>query len=119
MRLMSLRVTTLATRCARDARVLRACQLGDSKLIRKRSLDRGACSYDDVVMASPSRDRQKVRSVTAVRLPPDLHDRLRVAAEERDLSVNYLVTKAVEEFLERLIPAEELRLTRDPVARSA
>jgi hypothetical protein len=42
-----------------------------------------------------------------------MHERLRVAADERGLSINYLVIKAMEEFLDRLIPASELRLTRD------
>jgi predicted HicB family RNase H-like nuclease len=52
-------------------------------------------------------------SATAIRFPAELHDRLRVAAEDRHLSINYLVVKAVEDFLERLIPADELKLTRD------
>jgi hypothetical protein len=46
-------------------------------------------------------------------VPEELHDRLRAAAEERDFSVNFMVVKAVEEFLDRLIPADQLRLTRD------
>ncbi len=49
---------------------------------------------------------------TAIRFPEHMHEQLRIAADERDLSVNFLVVKAVEEFLERLIPAQELRLTR-------
>jgi len=53
------------------------------------------------------------RSVLAVRLPPHLRDELRAAADDRDLSVNFLVVKAVEDFLRRLVPADELRLTRD------
>lgn len=52
------------------------------------------------------------RSATAIRFPEELHQRLRVAADERHYSINFLVVKAVEEFLERLIPAEELKLTR-------
>jgi predicted transcriptional regulator len=55
---------------------------------------------------------KKQRLTTAIRLPEDLHRRLREAADERDLSINYLVVKAVEEFLENLIPVDELRLTR-------
>lgn len=55
---------------------------------------------------------KKQRLTTAIRLPEDLHRQLREAADERDLSINYLVVKAVEEFLENLIPVEELRLTR-------
>lgn len=53
-----------------------------------------------------------VRSALCIRLPEELADLLREAADDRDLSVNYLVIKAVEEFLPRLIPADELRLTR-------
>lgn len=53
------------------------------------------------------------RTATAIRFDPELLKRLHSAADERDLSVNYLVTKAVEEFLERLIPVEELKLTRN------
>lgn len=49
---------------------------------------------------------------TAIRFPEPLHERLKKAAEERDLSINFLVVKAVEEFLERLVPADEFRLTR-------
>ncbi len=52
------------------------------------------------------------RTTTAIRLPDDLHERLRHAADERDLSINFLVVKAVEEFVDNLIPVEELRLTR-------
>lgn len=55
---------------------------------------------------------KKKRLTTGIRFPEDLHERLKTAAEERDLSINYLVVKAVEEFLDNLIPVEELRLTR-------
>ena len=53
------------------------------------------------------------RVTTAVRVPEELHRRLTTAAAEREVSVNYLVVKAVEDYLERLIPASELKLTRD------
>ncbi len=52
------------------------------------------------------------RVSTSIRLPVDLHQRLSVAAEERELSVNYLVNKAIADFLDRLIPADEIMLTR-------
>ena len=52
----------------------------------------------------------KPRTTTAIRFPPELHEALRVAAEERDLSINYLVIRAVQDFLPHLIPADELRL---------
>ena len=55
---------------------------------------------------------RKARTGTAIRFPAELHEQLRVAAEERDLSINFLVVKAVEDFLPRLIPADELTLTR-------
>lgn len=53
------------------------------------------------------------RTSTAVRFPPELHKRLEVAADERDVSLNWVVNRACEEFLERLIPVEEMRWTRD------
>lgn len=72
-------------------------------------LDLRRCNYYSVTMTI----REKApRTATAVRFPDDLLRRLRDAAEDRDLSVNFLVIKAVEEFLDRLIPAEEFRLTR-------
>lgn len=58
----------------------------------------------------PSTDK---RVATAIRFPPELHRRLHEEAEARELSANFLVVKAVEEFLDRLIPSEEFRLTRD------
>lgn len=63
-------------------------------------------------MKTEHSDSHRPRITTAVRFPAELHEQLREAAEERDLSINFLVVKAVEEFIERLIPAEELRLTR-------
>jgi hypothetical protein len=52
------------------------------------------------------------RVTTAVRFPPDLHERLRLAALERDLSMNRLVIAAVSELLDRLRPASDF-LTDD------
>ncbi|MGO9197611.1 MAG: toxin-antitoxin system HicB family antitoxin [Acidimicrobiales bacterium] len=54
----------------------------------------------------------KNRMTTAIRFPEAMHEQLKEAADERDLSINFLVVKAVEEFLERLVPADEFRLTR-------
>ena len=53
------------------------------------------------------------RVATQIRLNKELHDGLVVAAGERDLSVNWLVNAAIKEYLDRLIPVSELRLTRD------
>lgn len=55
----------------------------------------------------------KKRTTTAIRFPAELHEALRTAAEDRDLSINYLVVKACEDYLPRLIPANKWRLTRD------
>ncbi|MFZ2057866.1 MAG: hypothetical protein WAV54_10730 [Acidimicrobiales bacterium] len=41
------------------------------------------------------------RKATAVRLPEPLHSQLRRVAYERDVSVNHLVIKAVQEWLAR------------------
>lgn len=44
----------------------------------------------------------EARVATAIRLPISLRRNLQVAATRRDVSVNYLVTRAVSEFLDRL-----------------
>jgi predicted transcriptional regulator len=66
-------------------------------------------------MGSAQTDDKKrsERTTTAIRFPHELVEQLRTAADDRDLSVNYLVVRAVEDFLRRLIPADEFRLTRD------
>ena len=63
-------------------------------------------------MARPKIYKDK-RVTTAVRVPEKLHGRLTEAAAEREISVNYLVVRAVEDYLDRLIPADQLKLTRD------
>lgn len=62
-------------------------------------------------MARPKVHHEE-RVTTAFRIPKELHGRLQEAAAERDLSANFLAVKAIEEFLDNLVPAEELRLTR-------
>lgn len=52
------------------------------------------------------------RLTTAIRFKPETHDALVAAAEERDLSINFLVNRAVEDFLRRLVPVAEFSLTR-------
>lgn len=59
-----------------------------------------------------ARSERNERSATAIRFPAGVHEKLREASEAHGLPVNYLVVKAVEEFLENLLPPEELRLTR-------
>lgn len=63
------------------------------------------------LMARP-RIHPEDRVTTAVRVPKELYDDLRKAANERQLSVNFLVVKALEDFVDRLIPVDELQLTR-------
>jgi predicted HicB family RNase H-like nuclease len=70
------------------------------------------CCHKLLACNSMSTTASKQRTATAIRFPDELHDQLKAAAEERDLSINYLVVKAVEQFLPRLIPANELTLTR-------
>jgi len=52
-------------------------------------------------MARP-RIYDEPRVATAIRLPASLRDELQAAAAERDVSVNFLVTRAVVEYLRRL-----------------
>ncbi len=63
-------------------------------------------------MARPKVHHEE-RVTTAFRLPKELHEKLTEAAAERDLSANFLAVKALEEFLDNLVPADELRLTRN------
>jgi hypothetical protein len=46
------------------------------------------------------------RRATAVRLPVSLYERLRGEADLRLVSANFLVERAVSEFLDRLPPVE-------------
>lgn len=58
------------------------------------------------------------RIATAVRLPESLHERLRLAARDRDVSTNLLITSAVAEYLDRLPAAETaLKTTGGRAAR--
>lgn len=52
-------------------------------------------------MSRPKR-YQEERVSTAVRLPRDLHDRLKGCAEDRDVSANWLLTRALSTFLDSL-----------------
>lgn len=47
------------------------------------------------------------RIATAIRLPESIHRRLQLAASDRDVSANLLVTRALDEYLERLPSAED------------
>jgi predicted HicB family RNase H-like nuclease len=64
-------------------------------------------SYREVV---PQRSEKK-RISTAVRLPVELHTELQRQAEARDVSVNFLVTRAVDHYLRRLEVPDPLAAT--------
>lgn len=59
------------------------------------------------------RSEPKNRTATAIRLRPELHAGLAKAAEEREVSINWLINRAVADFLPRLLPVDEIRWTRD------
>jgi predicted HicB family RNase H-like nuclease len=50
-----------------------------------------------------------------IRFPPDTHERLKQAAEDRDVSMNFLVVHAIREMLDGLIPVEDFTLTRQAI----
>lgn len=52
------------------------------------------------------------RVTTALRVPKALHERLKDAAADRKVGVNLLTVAAIEDYLSRLIPVDELKLTR-------
>ncbi|HVX18877.1 MAG TPA: hypothetical protein VHA73_12660 [Acidimicrobiales bacterium] len=58
----------------------------------------------------------QARTTTAIRFPEELHERLRVAAEGFGLPLNFIVVKAMEDFLDRMIDPSEFRLTKDQPA---
>ncbi|MDA8047542.1 MAG: toxin-antitoxin system HicB family antitoxin [Actinomycetota bacterium] len=51
------------------------------------------------------------RVATAIRLPEGLHRQLQEHAEMRDVSVNWLVTRAVEQFVQGLPSREKVEAT--------
>jgi hypothetical protein len=54
------------------------------------------------------REYQEDRVATAVRIPKDLYRKLKHEASERDSSVNHLLVKAAEYYLDRLPPLDPL-----------
>ncbi len=45
------------------------------------------------------------------RLPRSLHERLKAEAEDREVSVNLLIERAISDYLERLLPLDQLLAT--------
>ncbi len=64
----------------------------------------------------PTLSTKKPRMTTAIRFPEELHERLRQAADGFGLPINFLVVKAMEDFLNRMIDPAEFRLTKDQPA---
>ena len=64
-------------------------------------------------MSSAGRPREHTeeRITKAVRISADLDGRLKEAAQQRDVSVNLLITTALEDYLERLVPVEQVLKT--------
>ncbi|MEA2492803.1 MAG: hypothetical protein QOJ29_714, partial [Thermoleophilaceae bacterium] len=64
-------------------------------------------------MAATGRPREyeEDRVTKAVRVSPELDQQLKEAARQRGVSVNLLMNIAVEEYLKRLLPVEELLRT--------
>jgi predicted DNA-binding ribbon-helix-helix protein len=58
------------------------------------------------------------RVATAIRLPTSLHEELQSVASERDVSVNFLVTRAVSTFLAQL-PAASSEMPPDVASKSS
>lgn len=64
-------------------------------------------------MANTGRPREygEDRVTKAVRISPELDDRLKAAARERGVSVNLLINTALDDYLERLLPVEQVLKT--------
>lgn len=60
----------------------------------------------------------KERATTAIRMPKELQRRLHEAADERDISANLLAVKAISNYLDQLVPPEDLLVTRSQLSTS-
>jgi len=57
------------------------------------------------------REYEEDRVTKAIRLSQDLDARLKEIARERGISVNLLMTMAIDDYLKRLLPIEDLLRT--------
>ncbi|MGI8755647.1 MAG: toxin-antitoxin system HicB family antitoxin [Acidimicrobiales bacterium] len=64
-------------------------------------------------MATAGRPREydAERVTKAVRISPELDARLKEAARSRDVSVNLLMNIALDDYLDRLLPVDQLLKT--------
>jgi predicted HicB family RNase H-like nuclease len=51
---------------------------------------------------------QEKRIPTAVRIPESLHRQLQEVADEREVSVNLIIVRAIEKHLEQLPPVDDV-----------
>ena len=56
-----------------------------------------------------SKQAKDTRIATAIRVPKELHMELQKQAEVRDVSVNFLIVRAINDFLDRLPSPEQLQ----------
>ena len=63
-------------------------------------------------VGKPKRSRSD-KALIYFRCKPEVYTALKQAADDRDVSMTWLINKACEDFIDRLLPAEEWRLTRD------
>jgi predicted HicB family RNase H-like nuclease len=61
-------------------------------------------------MAHRGRPREfdEDRVTKALRISPELDEKLKAVARERQVSVNLLINAAVEDYLDRLVPVREV-----------
>lgn len=70
-----------------------------------------SCSYYHVMAGGRPREFDSERVTKAVRISKDLDDRLKATARERQVSANLIFNAALEEYLERLVPVDEVLRT--------
>lgn len=69
--------------------------------------------------SSNRHDPDRTQVVTSVTLSKELHQQLKDAAYERDVSMAYIIKEAIKDFMPRLKPADQFRLTRDEPVEEA
>ena len=81
-------------------------------------------AYDAYGSFMPRRTDSEKRIATAVRLPRHLHVELQRQADQRDVSVNYLVVRAVSQYLETVpdpaafdVASGVMRTSQEPTLR--